>query len=137
MRSKALSKILYNWQVKMICFVLAIFVYFILLYSIQQTRTITLPVEVTLPDTFVAESNVPATVDLVIMGTEDQIYMISPEKIKLSVDFSKVKREGINYAAVNIDTAELDNYLNSTSISIYTRPSQVKVYFSNKTGANE
>ncbi|MCF0262833.1 MAG: hypothetical protein HUK23_07975, partial [Sphaerochaetaceae bacterium] len=106
MRSKTLGKILYNWQVKMICFVLAIFVYFILLYSIQQTRTITLPVEVTLPETFKAESNVPTTVDLVIMGTEDQIYMISPEQIKLSVDFSNVQHDGINFAAVNIDTAE-------------------------------
>lgn len=130
MRSKILQKILYNWQIKILCFLLAAFVYFVLIFSIQTTRHVFLPLQVTLPSSYTADSTVPSGVDLVIEGTEEQIYLIDVSRISLSADFSKVNREGVSYAAVQIDTAELDSYIDMTSISIYTKPSRVKVYFS-------
>lgn len=133
MKSKFLQKVFYNWQVKIICFLLAIFAYVVLLYSVQEKRTLALPYEMEMPSGYKAESNLPQSIDLVIMGTEDQIYMIDASKISLTVDFSTVEREGVNYATVQIDTSELSSYVDMKNISIYTKPSQVKVYFS-KTG---
>ena len=130
MRSKFFQKLFYNWQAKIISFLLAVFVYFILLFSIQNSRTITLPVEVVMPDGYVATSNVPSSIDLVIQGTEDQIYLIDVSKISLKVDFSMVDREGISYATVQIDINELASYIDTSAVSIYTKPSQVRVYFS-------
>ncbi len=129
MRSKFFQKVFYNWQIKLICFILAIFVYFVLVFSIQTSRTISLPVEVKLPENYTATSNIPTSIDLVIQGTEDQIYMIDASSIYLTVDFSTVNREGINYATVEIDTGELQNYVDTSQISIFTKPSQVRVYF--------
>lgn len=129
MQSKFFQKVFYNWQIKIICFLLAVLVYFVLVYSIQSSRVITLPLEVTLPEDYVAESNVPVSVDLVIQGTEDRIYMIDVSRFSVSADFSTVNREGVNYAVVNIETGELEKYIDLSEISIYTRPSQVKVYF--------
>ena len=68
--------------------------------------------------------------ELVIQGTEDRIYMIDVSNISVSADFSTVNREGVSYAVVNIDTGELGKYIDTSLISIYTKPSQVKVYFS-------
>ena len=130
MRSKFFQKLFYNWQAKIISFLLAVFVYFILLFSIQNSRTITLPVEVVMPNGYVATSNVPNSIDLVIQGTEDQIYLIDVSKISLKVDFSMVDREGISYATVQIDINELASYIDTSAVSIYTKPSQVRVYFS-------
>ena len=130
MRSKFFQKLLYNWQAKIISFLLAVFVYFIFLFSIQNSRTITLPVEVVMPKGYVATSNVPNSIDLVIQGTEDQIYLIDVSKISLKVDFSKVDREGVSYATVQIDINDLASYVDTSAVSIYTKPSQVKVYFS-------
>ena len=130
MRSKFFQKLLYNWQAKILSFLLAVFVYFILLFSIQNSRTITLPVEVVMPHNYVATSNVPNSIDLVIQGTEDQIYLIDVSKISLKVDFSKVDREGVSYATVQIDINDLASYVDTSAVSIYTKPSQVKVYFS-------
>ena len=130
MRSKFFQKLFYNWQAKIISFLLAVFVYFILLFSIQNSRTITLPVEVVMPEGYVATSNVPSSIDLVIQGTEDQIYLIDVSKISLKVDFSMVDREGISYATVQIDINELASYIDTSAVSIYTKPSQVRVYFS-------
>ena len=129
MRSKVLQKVFYNWQVKIICFLLAVFIYFVLVFSIQTSRTLTLPLNVTLPAEYQAESIVPDSVELVIQGTEDQIYMIDVSNISVSADFSTVNREGVNYAVVEIDTGELERYIDTSMISIYTKPSQVKVYF--------
>ncbi|MBQ7281865.1 MAG: hypothetical protein IJR16_03710 [Spirochaetales bacterium] len=130
MRSKFLQKLLYNWQVKIICLLLAVLVYFVLLFSIQSSRSMTLPLKVTLPDGYKAESTIPKSVELVIQGTEDQIFMIDPAKISVSADFTTVNREGVNYAVVEIDTGELTSYIDTTALSIFTRPSQVKIYFS-------
>ncbi len=130
MRSKFLQKLLYNWQVKIICLLLAVLVYFVLLFSIQSSRSMTLPLKVTLPDGYKAESTIPKSVELVIQGTEDQIFMIDPAKISVSADFTTVNREGVNYAVVEIDTGDLSSYIDTTALSIFTRPSQVKIYFS-------
>ncbi|MBQ3696895.1 MAG: hypothetical protein II883_03145 [Spirochaetales bacterium] len=130
MRSKFLQKLLYNWQVKIICLLLAVLVYLVLLFSIQSSRSMTLPLKVTLPDGYKAESTIPKSVELVIQGTEDQIFMIDPAKISVSADFTTVNREGVNYAVVEIDTGDLTSYIDTTALSIFTRPSQVKIYFS-------
>ncbi len=129
MRSKFFQKVFYNWQVKLICFILAIFVYFVLVFSIQTSRKVALPVDVKLPEGYTATSNIPTSIDLIIQGTEDQIYMIDVSSIYLTVDFSTVNREGINYATVEIDTGDLQKYVDTSEISIYTKPSQVRVYF--------
>lgn len=129
MRSKFFQKVFYNWQIKLICFILAIFVYFVLVFSIQTSRKVSLPVEVKLPAGYTATSNIPSSIDLIIQGTEDQIYMIDASSIYLTVDFSTVNREGINYATVEIDTGDLQKYVNTSEISIYTKPGQVRVYF--------
>ena len=137
MRSKFFQKLFYNWQVKIISFLLAVLVYFILVFSIQSSRTVSLPVEVILPKEYVATSNVPKNIDLVIQGTEDQIYLIDVSKISLKVDFSTVNREGVSYATVQILSEDLDSYIDTSAISIYTKPSQVRVYFNNKSGAGK
>ena len=130
MRSKLMQKLLYSWQVKIICLLLAVLVYFVLLFSIQSSRSMTLPLSVTLPDNYKAESTIPKSVELVIQGTEDQIFMIDPSMISVSADFSTVNREGVNYAVVEIDAGDLASYIDTTALSIFTRPSQVKIYFS-------
>jgi len=129
MRSKFFQKVFYNWQIKVICFLLAVLVYFVLVFSIQSSRTMTLPLTVTLPEDYVAESNIPTTVELVIQGTEDQIYMIDVSGLSVSADFSTVNHDGVNYAVVDIETGDLEKYIDTSVISIFTRPSQVKVYF--------
>ena len=130
MRSKFFQKLFYNWQAKIISFLLAVFVYFILMFSIQNSRTISLPVEVIMPNGYVATSNVPTSIDLVIQGTEDQIYLVDVSKISLKVDFSMVDRVGVSYATVQINMEDLASYVDTSAISIYTKPSQVRVYFS-------
>ena len=135
MKSNFFQKLFYNWQIKIICLILAIFAYVVLLYSVQEQRSLALPYDMVLPENYKVESNLPQSIELVIMGTEDQIYLIDASKISLLVDFSTVSKEGVSYADVQIDTSDLSEYIDLSNISIYTRPSQIKVYFSANGGA--
>lgn len=126
------SGILSHWQVKICCFLLAILTFFIFFYSGQTKRTITLPLEVKLPENYVAISNIPQSVDLVIRGQESKIYMIDASCFSLSADFSKVSTTGVSSVYVNIDSHLLPEYADLTDISIYTDPSWVRIYFEEK-----
>lgn len=129
-RNKSFQRIFYNWQIKLLCFLLAVFMYFFLGLVLQETRTVTLPLNVVMPEEFKADSIVPTTVELKITGKEDQVYMVDPSKITVTVDFSKVDQEGVSVAPVQIEMGNQEKVLDFSTLSITTDPSQVKVYFS-------
>lgn len=128
-RNKSFQRIFYNWQIKLLCFLLAVFMYFFLGLVLQETRTVSLPLNVVMPEGYKAESIVPTSAELVITGKKDQVYMIDPSKVTLTVDFSKVSQEGVSLAAVQIDMGGQGTVLDFSALSISTNPSQVKVYF--------
>ena len=86
----------------------------------------------TLPSGYNADSNIPTSVDLVIKGTQERIYMIEVDDIHVSVDFSNVDHEGVNMAPVVITMDGPNQSLDTSSVSIFTNPTQVKIYFSLK-----
>lgn len=131
-RNKLFQRVFYNWQVKVICFLLAVFMYFFLGLVLQDTRTIRLPLEVTLPEGYTADSNIPSSVNLLIKGTQDRIYMVDVDDVRVSVDFSAVDHEGVNTAPVVITMDGPNRSLDLSSVSISTDPTQVKIYFSLK-----
>ena len=149
MRSKFFQKIFYNWQAKVISFLLAVFVYFILVYSIRDSRIVNLPVNITYPEGYIVTSRIDDSVELVIQGTEERIYLLDVSKFSLSADFSSVDGEGVHYADIKIDVQDLMDYvdvyipksqrssgdaddssLGMKNIAIYTNPSRIKLYFS-------
>lgn len=127
---KTFQKIFYNWQIKILCFLLAVFAYFFLGLVLQETRTVTLPLNIVMPDGYKADSIVPTDAELTIKGKEEQVYMIDISKVTLTVDFSKVSQEGVSLAAVQINMGSQDEVLDFSELSISTNPSQVKIYFS-------
>ena len=129
-QNRFFQKFFYNWQIKIICFLLAIFMYFFLGLVLQETRTVTLPLEVTLPEDYHADSNIPDSVNLLIKGSQDQIYMFKIDNIKVSADFSGVDHEGVNIAPVVISLDGPNELIDASSVSVSTDPTQVKIYFS-------
>lgn len=121
-----------NWQAKILCFVAAVVVYFIGVYGIQQKRVIALPLEVKLPDSYVATSIYPKEVNLIISGSEDVIHVFDVSKYSLVADFSNVDKEGVSSASIVINTNKLDDYVKSDNYTMHTDPSYLKIYFEKK-----
>jgi YbbR domain-containing protein len=129
-RDKTTRRLFYNWQIKILCFLFAGFLFFYFGLATQESRTVTLPLTVIMPEGYKADSIVPETVELQIKGKENQVFMINVSNVKISVDFSKVSEEGVAIAPVVIDVGGEASVLDLSTISLSTNPSQVKIYFS-------
>lgn len=123
------SNVFKNWQIKFTCLLLAVAVYFLAIYAIQDKREITVPLQVTLPSEYHATSIIPDSVTVVIKGTEDRIYMVDITKLVAEADFSNVEREGVSSVPVILNTSVYEDVMSLENITIYTQPASVKVYF--------
>lgn len=119
-----------NWQVKLICFLLAVATIYIISFSVQQKRRISLPLTVILPeDGYKAVSIIPDEVTLVVQGTEDRIYMLNAQRFKVSADFSGANREGVMSVPVEIGYDAPPDAIDFSEVTLYTEPASVRIYF--------
>ena len=126
-QSKTLSSILSNWIPKVFSFLIALFIVISIRFLNVNDRVVTLPLAVTLPDSYTAVSLVPDTIDVVITGADSVIYLVEPETIKASADFSGVSNAGITRVPV---TLEYDgDIFTADGLTVSARPSSVRILF--------
>ncbi len=121
-------KIFSSWGPKIFSFLLAIGVVLVVEFSNISNRVVTIPLDVSLPDNLVAESLVPETVEIVISGSEDVIYLVDPSLVKAYADFSFVNNSGIARVPVVLDFNQ--DVFRKSSISVKAEPSSVRILFS-------
>lgn len=121
-------KIFSFWGPKIFSFLLAIGVVLVVEFSNISNRVVTIPLDVSLPDNLVAESLVPETVEIVISGSEDVIYLVDPSLVKAYADFSFVNNSGIARVPVVLDFNQ--DVFRKSSISVKAEPSSVRILFS-------
>ena len=127
-QNKYLQNLLLNWPAKILSLVFALLVYTFIQYSTLDTRIVTIPLEVTLPDALVAESLVPSQVQVQIKGDDSIIYLVDPNAIVAAVDFSDVKSEGIAVRSVVLHYDE--RLFDTAKISFLAYPIQFRILFS-------
>lgn len=125
--SKYLQAFLYNWPAKVLSLVFALLVYALIQYTTLGARVVTIPISVSLPSQFEAQSLVPTSVEVIIRGNEDIIYLIDPNYIQASVDFSAVDKEGIATAPVILVYDE--HVFDGAEIAMLANPTQYRVLF--------
>lgn len=117
-----------NWKQKVVSLLLSVCVIGLINYAGLRTREVTIPLEVTLPSSYVAESLVPSTVVLNIHGKENIIYLVNPDTIKATSDFSQVDQEGIATKPVILDYSS--DIFNKGEIVLNTEPRVCRIKFS-------
>lgn len=125
--SKHLQAFLYNWPAKVLSLVFAVLVYAFIQYTTLGARVVTIPISVSLPTQFEAQSLVPTSVEISIRGNEDVIYLIDPNYIRATVDFSAVKTPGIATAPVILVYDE--QVFDSAEIALLANPTQYRILF--------
>ena len=129
-KNSLIQSLLYEWQVKLICILLACSCYFIVTFRTSQDRKVEIPLEVILPINYESESLVPTSITVDINGSEDIIYLIDPSMITATVDFSHVDSVGIASKDVVLDYDE--KAFKKGAISVSTIPSEVRISFMGK-----
>ncbi|NCC63303.1 MAG: hypothetical protein EOM15_01430 [Spirochaetia bacterium] len=132
--NKAMQSLLNNWPVKVLSLVFALLVYSFINYATITDRVVTVPLEVHLPDSLIAQSLVPSTVKVHIKGDDSLIYLVDPSAIHASLDFSSVTQEGIASRAVVLVYDQ--EVFNRARIALSAEPQQFRVLFS-RLGSSE
>lgn len=126
--NKHVQNIVYNWPPKVLSLVFALCVYLFIQYTTIGARVVTIPLEVMLPSGYEAESLVPSSVEVHIQGNDDLIYLINPNSIEASIDFSFVQQDGIATAPVLLSYEQ--NMFESGGIALSANPTQFRILFS-------
>ena len=113
----------------MTCFLFSAGLFVGIYFSGSAERVVEMPLNVTMPQGYVASSLVPVSAEVVIKGREERIYMIDVSNIELNADFSAVDRVGVVTVPVVIDYKDMLEYINMADVSIFTKPATVKIYF--------
>jgi len=118
-----------NWKAKLLCFLIACLSYFVIANISQAERTVYLPVDISFPEGYSVVSNIKDSVELIISGSEEKIYMVNVDNISLSADFSDVSSEGVASRPIKINLGNDDGLINYSPVTFYTDPSVLKIFF--------
>ncbi len=125
--NKYFQSLLYNWPAKVLSLVFALLVYAFIQFSTMGSRVVSIPIQVQLPELLVAGSLVPTSVEVSIRGNEDIIYLINPDSIVASLDFSSVSKTGIATAPVVLQYEE--QVFESAKIALSANPEYYRILF--------
>ncbi len=128
-QNKSFTSFLSTWVARIISLLLAIMIFGSIKYLNMSSRVVRIPLEVELPEStsIKAESLVPTYIDIVLSGDDKLIYLVDPDSIKASADFSDVISAGIARVPVILDYSE-DLYM-ETSLVITADPDVVRILF--------
>ena len=128
-KNKFSSAIFGNWVVKVFCFIIALGIVVAVRFLNVTDRVVTIPLTVYIDPQSKYEpvSLVPESVDVVITGDDDIVYLVDPSLITASVDVSDVGEEGISRRVVYLD---YDNDIfSSYGLTIKSSPATMRILF--------
>ncbi len=127
---KGLGSFISTWTPRVACLFIAIVIFACVRYFNMASRVVRIPLSVTLPDAASGvepESLVPDSVDIVISGDDDLIYLVDPDSIHASADFSDVSSEGIARRSVDLEFAR--DVFEDTALTLRSDPDVVRILF--------
>ncbi len=131
-QNKFTSAVFGNWIVKIISFICALAIVVSIRFLNATDRTVTIPITVTFDENseFEAVSLVPDSIDIVITGNDNVIYLVDPSLITASVDFSDVASAGIARRSVYLEYDR--DIFTANGLSISSSPLTVRILFEEK-----
>ncbi|MBK5201106.1 MAG: hypothetical protein JJE21_06185 [Spirochaetaceae bacterium] len=129
-KNSFLQSVLDQWQVKLVCVLLALSCYFLVNFSSYTDRQVVVPLEVIFPVNYEAESLVPNSITININGSESIIYLIDPALVIASVDFSNINNIGISRRTVVLSYD--DKVFDKGEIIVSAVPETIRIAFKDK-----
>lgn len=125
-----LSSVLFgNWVAKVLSFLTAVLIVIAVRFLNVTDRVVTIPIDVTLPETsnVIPISLIPDTIDVIISGSEEIIYLVDPASITAYADFSFVAEPGISRTPVVL--VYNDDVYTEAGLTVQAKPSTVRILF--------
>ena len=96
------DKLFDKWPAKVICFIIAVFLYFFHQASLVETKTFVLPLEVIENGMVMHLGNIPKSVSVVVRADENNIKAILPTDMQATISLDSITEKGTYTLPVNI-----------------------------------
>ena len=103
---RLLDKILDKWPAKVICLIIAIFLYFFHQASLIESKTLVIPLEIIENGMVMQVGNAPKSVSVVVRAGEETIKSVLPTDLSASVCLDNLTQKGTYKLPVKINLAE-------------------------------
>ncbi len=103
---RLLDKILDKWPAKIICLVIAIFLYFFHQASLIDSKTFVVPLEIIENGRVMHVGDAPNSVSVIVRANEENIKAILPNDIKATINLNTITQKGTYNLPVNIKLSE-------------------------------
>lgn len=103
---RLLNKILDKWPAKVICLVIAIFLYFFHQASLIDSKTVVVPLEIIENGMVMHMGDTPTSVSVVVRAGDEAIKTILPSDITASVNLNTITEKGTYKLPVKITLSE-------------------------------
>lgn len=123
------EKAIDNWPAKIICFVLALFLFLFYRMSTLEQRFISVPLEIESNGDLVPASSYPKTIKVTLKGETNRIYPINDQDVKTFIDVSRYVKEGEYRVSVQ---AKLTNSTDVSPLEVIVDPSEIVVRLEHK-----
>ena len=105
-KKRLLDKILDNWPAKVICLIIAIFLYFFHQASLIDSKTFVIPLQIIEDGMVMHVGNVPDSVSIVVRAGDETIKSVLPTDISASVSLDTITKKGTYKLPVKITLSE-------------------------------
>ena len=103
---RLLDKILDKWPAKIICLVIAIFLYFFHQASLIDSKTFVVPLEIIESGRVMHVGDVPTSVSVTVRATEENIKAVLPNDITATINLNTITQKGTYKLPVHIKLSE-------------------------------
>ena len=126
MKAKQLfNKLIENWQVKAICFVISLFLYVVYQNKSVEKRVFSVPLAVEAKNGFVSIEPHPRTVAVEARGKSEELAQVRESDLKAYLDLNYVSQDGSYDFPVLINLSDSASVLNPLEITV--KPERVKL----------
>ena len=101
-----LDKILDKWPAKVVCLVIAVFLYFFHQASLIDSKTIVVPLQIIEDGVVMHMGNAPTSVSVVVKAGEEAIKTVLPSDISASVSLDSITEKGSYKLPVTLTLSE-------------------------------
>jgi len=124
------SRLFYRWPIKIICVALAIVLYILFRSNTLTERQIAVPLRVLTPEGFVASSEYPSAINVMLRGDEDELKDILEEDIEAYINLTPYPEEG-EYQ-IPIELRKKGSALQPEALELRPRPRAIAVFMESR-----
>lgn len=122
---QSIEKLLDKWPAKIICLMLAIFLYIFHQVSLVDKKVIVIPLEIIEDGNVMSVGEIPKNISVVVRAQPDVINTITSTDLKAKVDLNTIAESGTNEVPVIVNVSE--KLLVYDPLEVRVKPETIKI----------